>query len=846
MVVTSSAEPTRRKPVRKIGTMVLVSAVCGVLVAGLLLPVASLVGLSTRNLAAGFENLPLELDREPFPQRTTVLDSKGDVLAYFYNQNRKDVPLKRVAPVMQRAIIAIEDSRYYEHGAIDVRGTLRAFVNNAAADGSTQGGSSITQQLVKQILVTQADNDAERAAAIETTYARKLRELQYALAYEREYSKKKILESYLNIAYFGDGAYGIQEAAQHYFSVDADELDLRQSAMIAGLVKNPTAYDPTRFPDEALTRRNIVLARMAELGLIGQRRANRTIRSGLGLDLNLRPNGCVSTKAPFFCLYVQNYLLEEEALGATAAERQRTLNEGGLTISTTLDLAFQRAANAAVRERVDATDQAVASMAMVQPGTGEVRAIAQSRPVGAKRRAGQTYLNYSVPKEYGNANGFQPGSTMKLFVVAAALEQGLPLSTSFSTASPYQLPSGTTYEDCNGDPWSGSADVSNSTGDGTFDMTTGTQQSVNIYFMKLEELTGMCKPVTLARKMGLDIPEDGEVPSFALGVADASPVAMASAYATFAARGIHCSPHPVTEVRDREGDVLVAYTGDCRRLLKEASADAINQILRGVQETGFGVGNQLSVPSAAKTGTTQSNVAVWYAGYTKTMANAAVIAGVQPDGDPTTLVGKTLNGTTLGFDSVSGSGLAGPMWASAMRRIEDRLPDRSFPAPDTSKLGGATTQVPSTGGLSITDAQATLEAAGFSTVVGGYVDSSYPSGTVAYTSPSAYAEGYEGQVVTIYQSTGYVPPPPDDSSGDDDSDDAGDSAGGGDSGDGNDGDSGNGNDGDSGNSGNGNDGDSGNSGDDGDSGNSGGGDDGTTGGDGANDGDGANNGGGDD
>jgi membrane peptidoglycan carboxypeptidase len=165
--------------------MILVSGMCGVLVAGLLLPIASLVGLTTRNISAGFQSLPLELDSEPTPQRTTVLDRNGNVLAYFYKQNRVDVPLSKVAPVMQQAIIAIEDSRFYEHGALDVRGTVRAFINNAADDGSTQGGSSITQQLVKQILVTQAKTKAEARAAVETTYARKLRELQYALAYER-------------------------------------------------------------------------------------------------------------------------------------------------------------------------------------------------------------------------------------------------------------------------------------------------------------------------------------------------------------------------------------------------------------------------------------------------------------------------------------------------------------------------------------------------------------------------------------------------------------------------------------------------------------------------------------
>ena len=761
MVVPPAAQSPKRRPIRKIGAMLLVSAMCGVLVAGLLLPLASLIGLTTRNVAQGFQDLPLELDTEPTPQRTTVLDSNGNVLAYFYKQNREDVPLKKVAPIMQKAIIAIEDSRFYEHGAIDVRGTIRAFISNAA-DNATQGGSSITQQLVKQILVTQAKTREARAEAVAPTYARKLRELQYALAYEREYSKKKILESYLNIAYFGDGAYGIQEAAQHFFSVDADELDLRQSALIAGLVKNPSQYDPTRFPDAALDRRNTVLGRMADLGIIGQGQLERMLASGLGLKPNPRPNGCVSTEAPFFCLYVQNYLLQEPALGDTPEERQRTLEEGGLTITTTLDLKAQVAADKAVQETVYKDDLAIGAMAMVEPGTGEVRTIAQSRPIGTDKSKGQTYLNYSVPKLYGNANGFQPGSTFKLFVIAAALEMGLGPDVSFSTVEPYQLPSGTDYKDCDGNFWSGDHAVENSTGDqGIETMVTGTQQSINVYFMKLEQLTDMCRPVTLARDMGLQIPEDDEVPVFALGVSDASPLDMASAYATFAARGIFCEPHPVTSVLDHDGEVLVNYNGDCKRLLKANSADAINDILRGVQETGFGVGNQLDVPSAAKTGTSQAERTVWYVGYTPTLSTAATVAGVNRSGQPATLDYKTIGGRYITPDLASGSGFAGPMWAAAMREVKHLTPNRDFKEPNIQQLGELAVDVPPVGGLSVSDAQQTLKAAGFETVVGGYVDSEYAAGTVAYTSPGAYTEGYEGQVVTIYQSTGYVAPPPD-------------------------------------------------------------------------------------
>ncbi len=663
--------------------MVLVSAVCGVLVAGLLLPVASLVGLSARNVANGFENLPLDLEEEPTPQRTTVLDSRGRPLAYFYDQNRTDVPLEDVAPVMQQAILAIEDSRFYEHGAIDVRGTLRAFVNNAA-DGATQGGSSITQQLVKQILVTQAETPEQLDEATETSYSRKLRELQYAMAYEREYSKDQILESYLNIAYFGDSAYGIQEAAQHYFSVDAADLNVRQSATLAGLVQNPSAYNPTRFPDAATERRNIVLARMAQLDLIREQQAERIIGWGLGLDVTQLPNGCVSTRAPFFCTYAQNFLLADEALGETPQQRREMLDEGGLTISTTIDLRFQREADTSVSAAVYPTDKAIGALAMVEPRTGEVRAIAQSRPIGSDVRRGETYLNYVVADEYGDANGFQAGSTFKAFTLAEALRQGYPPDTSLNASPTLTMPSGA-FQTCDGfdtERWS----LANSTSSGYMSMYQATRESVNTYFAKLEELVGLCEAATLARAMGMDIPESDEVGPFTLGVTDVSPLEVAAAYATFPARGRFCEPHPISEVRDNSGAVINSWDGNCRRVMKRDVADTVNKILSGVQAPGgFGYSNaSLDIDSAAKTGTVSKNKAVWYAGYTPDLAAAAVLAGANRQGTQLTLVGQTVAGESLA--SASGSALAAPIWGDAMRVIQRWLPGRDFVRPDTSSF----------------------------------------------------------------------------------------------------------------------------------------------------------------
>src|SRR3954466_5358356 len=238
--------------------MVAVAAVLGVVVAGLAIPFAGIAGIGARNVARTMDNLPEELQTDELPQRTTILDANGNRLASYYDENRITVPLTGISRTMVKALVAIEDYRFYQHGALDLKGTLRALVTNQANSGVVQGGSSITQQMVKMTLLTQANTKAEQKAATDDTYARKLRELRYAIAFEQHYSKDWILERYLNIAYFGDGTYGVQSAARHYFNVNAKDLDLRQSAMLAGLVKNPTGYDPTNSPDKAIERRNVV------------------------------------------------------------------------------------------------------------------------------------------------------------------------------------------------------------------------------------------------------------------------------------------------------------------------------------------------------------------------------------------------------------------------------------------------------------------------------------------------------------------------------------------------------------------------------------------------------------
>jgi membrane peptidoglycan carboxypeptidase len=691
--------------------MLAVSVVLGVVVAGLAIPFAGLAGVGTQNLADQMKELPKELDTEELPQRSLILDADGDVLATIYEDggNRVNVPLRQMSRIMVKAIVAIEDYRFYQHGPLDVKGTLRALITNQANDGVVQGGSSITQQLVKLTLQQQADTPEEVEAAADDTYARKFNELRYAAALEDAHTKDWILERYLNTAYFGDGVYGIQMAAKHYFGVNASKLKAKQAAMLAGMVKNPTKYDPTNSPDEAERRRNVVLDRMAELNVISREKSEKLKEQDLGLDVQNTPNGCVSTKAPFFCDFVLDWLSKDPRLctpeqasdedGCTPEDRLRLLKTGGLTIRTTVDVDMQAVADNAVRGRVFQRDQAIGALAVVEPRTGDIKALAQSRPMGNKKREGETYINYVVPQKFGDSQCCQAGSTFKVFTLAAALEQGLPLSQTYNSPSPMTFDASEFATCPDSPPFGGTFETPNSTSSGLMNMYNGTRLSVNTFYMQLERETGVCAPYEMAKAMGVDLTSpNGDrngngielIPNFTLGVASASPLEMAEAYATFAARGLHCNSRPVTEILDSRQNVIREYQASCSQVMEESTADAVNDVLRGVIEGGFASAQALDQPAAGKTGTTNEGKSVWFVGYTPQLAAAAMIGGANQEGVPIGLAGQTIGGVYI--PSASGSGFAAPIWGEAMKAYDDFLPYEDFVYP--SSVPGAGQTVP--------------------------------------------------------------------------------------------------------------------------------------------------------
>jgi membrane peptidoglycan carboxypeptidase len=388
------------------------------------------------------------------------------------------------------------------------------------------------------------------------------------------------------------------------------------------------------------------------------------------------------------------YLMQDEQLGATRRARMNLIKNGGLTIKTTIDMNAQADADTAVADHVGAKDPAIGALAIVEPGTGAVKALAQSRPMGNKKKQGETYVNFTIPKEYGGANGFQPGSTFKAFTLATAIDQGIPLTQAFNSPSPMTFDQAD-FANCPGEgTFGGPYTANNSTGTGTFNMYSGTRNSINTYFLQLEEMTGVCAPYELAKKMGVRLtdPKAERYPSFTLGIADASPLEMAEAYATFAARGLHCDSRPVTQILDSDGNVLKDYDPTCTQVMQQSTADAVSDVLRGVLEgSGFAAAQALGVPAAGKTGTTNQQKAVWFVGYTPHLAAAATIAGITPAGQPDTLVGKTIDGSYI--YEASGSGFAAPIWGDALRPLTANGPYDDFVYP-TGVEGVGVTSVP--------------------------------------------------------------------------------------------------------------------------------------------------------
>ncbi|WP_277452917.1 transglycosylase domain-containing protein [Janibacter sp. DB-40] len=770
---------------RLLCAFVAVSVGIGLVGAGLVIPFAGASGNAAKATAQGFNNLDDEFTANPLAQQSKIFSADDKLLATPYDANRIVVPLEKIAPVMRKAQLAIEDSRFYEHGGIDVRGTSRALVSNLTSQ-STQGGSSITQQYVKMMLVEKAarnDNREAVAAATEQTYARKLQELKYALNVEKTHTKKQILGSYLNLAYYGDQAYGVEAASLHFFSKHAKDLGLAEAATLAGVVQSPSRLNARTNTEEVQQRRDVVIDRMVELGWATQEEGEKAKAKDLEDLLKIRQNEggtCSKASDPYFCNYVISYLRQMPELGPNPDARMQTINTAGLTIKTTLRRDWQKQLKENLTDRVPSgTERFGAAGAIVQPGTGKVRAIAQTSEYKVGMEQATTKYSeqaWSVPAQYGGTNGFAIGSTAKMYALVAALQKGKPMESTIDapagssatyTRDDFQKNCTTT------DPWT-VANAESAAG-GTMTMGEATKRSVNTAFAELASDIGSCSipkvmakmgltdgyglPYGLARGGGEKIKGRYAISNIVLGSDSTSPLQLASSYATLAADGEYCPPTPIESITRADGTKMKIAPPKCKQVIDKGIARGATQLLTNTMEDG-GTAAAMTLANgreaAAKTGTTDDNKQSWFAGFTPQLSTAIWV------GSPITE--HKMTNVSIGgqfYEKVYGGTMAGPIWTEIMNTASKGMERKSFKEPSEKIVEGDLRDIPDVVGEGPTQARAALEEAGFEVTEGGTVSSNQQAGSIAYTDPRD--EALEGSTVTMYISSGvapYTPPPP--------------------------------------------------------------------------------------
>ena len=759
---------------------VLMAGLGGLLAAGLVMPAVATTSAVTDQSARLFEDLPTDLIQVPLSEKSTVLAADGTVLATFYDQDRIIVTLPEVSIHMQNAVVATEDRRFFEHGGVDLKGMTRALITNFTNPGRREGGSTLTQQYVKNALIQAAltsDDPNARAAAIAAAresegiegYARKLQEAKVAVSLEDRMTKAQILEAYLNIAQFGLSVYGVEAAAQRYFSVAAKDLNYLQAATIAGITKAPGEFDPERNPESSQERRNLVLGLMLNEGYITQAEHDAGVATPLVDTLAIGQSrlGCMTANAVanagYFCDYVTKVIAQNPAFGETPAIRRHLLYRGGLTIRTTLDPRLQQAADDEVKAGIPVADPSgvASAISVVEPGTGKILAMAQNRIYNSAATAGpgETAVNYNTDSAYGSSKGFAPGSTFKPFTLAQWLKEGHSLSENLDARlRTYQM---SEFRASCSNIGGGEYKFGNAEGEGgVMTVLDATKNSVNSGYIEMASQLDLCGILETAKSLGIHQANGADfqiVPANVLGSDSVAPLTMASAFAAFAANGNYCEPIAITSVQDSNGAEIPVPQANCRQALSPEIASAMSFALGNVWEgTGRKVGGLPDRPSAGKTGTTSRNEYTWFAGFTPQIASVVWVGfteGVIP------VQNMTINGQFV--KNAYGSTIALPTWKRFMLRAHEGLPVVGFPTPGRNQIEGVRVTVPNVGGRSAGDARAILQGAGFTVRTADVHEySGYPAGTIARTEPGGGASVTRGSVITLIPSLGAAPAPP--------------------------------------------------------------------------------------
>ncbi|WP_421778120.1 transglycosylase domain-containing protein [Gardnerella sp. KA00747] len=659
----------------------------------------------------------IDFDVTALPQKSRLYASDGKtIIATFYAQNRTVVPLRNISQYMQRAMVAREDRRFFEHSGVDVQGVMRAFVQTFVKKGDMQGGSSLTQQYVKNVLMIKARENNDPLAeyhASEGTIARKLREMLIAIQMEKKYSKLEILQGYLNIAQFGsNNLYGVETAAHRYFNTSAAKLNLVQSATIAAITKNPSRYDPSVESNqpESEKQRNIVLDLMLRQGFITKQQHDEAVATPLKKTLNVQSDvshiGCQAAgDAAFFCDYVTKKILHSREFGKTADAREKLLTEGGLDIYTTMDLRASKAAMKAARDTIPVNDKSgfEVSIAAIKPGTGEVLAFGSNRIYDATDAARldptHTALNYAVDERDGGGLGWQIGSTWKPINLVAWLLAGKSINQPIRTTTLYN----NSDFNCSKFRGIGSWALQNAMG-GTVNPETplmGLVHSHNTTQASIAQQVKLCSIADAARVLGYHNSPIGQEsvyssnsfnPPMTIGAVQASPLTVANVYATLGADGVACDPIAIKRVVDKNGKRLKVPSAHCHQAIPKGIAQTVAYALNQgvVRPDGMAHTAQLDGgrKTFAKTGTNERFYMTTAGFVPHQIASFVAIGNAESQ---KSFNGATINGRTMA--AWYGVLIATPAWKQFMNDYlkAANIPiDNDYGNPDPKYTAGGT------------------------------------------------------------------------------------------------------------------------------------------------------------
>ena len=746
---------------KSLANLVAATTVAGVAGALALAPLAGISGVGVTRTNEAMQSSLSDITYGNTPGVTTVTDATGQPMAWLYDQRRHEVTGDQISQSMKDAIVAIEDHRFYEHDGVDIQGTARAMVTNLLAGGVEQGASTLNQQYIKNYLLhIEAETPEEQAAAVEQSVPRKLREMRLAADLDRDLSKDEILTGYLNLVPFGNRSYGVEAAARTYFGVSAAELTPPQAALLAGMVQSSEGLNPYTNPEGATARRDSVLRAMATHGYLTPEDAEAFVAEPLGIldSPATLPNGCIAAgDRGFFCDYALTYL---DSKGLSREQ----LQEGGYTVTTTLDPQTQDAARAAAARNVDPLAPGVAEVLnVVEPGrdSRDILAMASSRNYGLNLENGETVL-----PQPSSLVGNGAGSVFKVFTAAAAIDRGIGLETELDVPDRYEARGLGTggAEDCPPDTYC----VENA-GDYQPKMTLreALAYSPNTTFIQLIEQVGVPAVVDMSVKLGLrsyDQPgtHDGErsiaeymkaanLGSYTLGPTPVNPLELSNVGATLASGGRWCEPNPIAKVTDRSGQEVFLERPDCEDVLDQGVADAlaagmadditIGTGARAADVTGW------SGQAAAKTGTTESHLSSAFLGFNSGFAAAPYIYNDGTSSSPlcTSPVRQCDEGNLFGGREAAES------WFQTANLVPAAVNGTLPSVDERHELGTTHAILAEVVGMTEADARRTLEEAGYRVDVRS-TSGAQPRGRVERAIPDGLLQ--PGGTVTLEVSTG--------------------------------------------------------------------------------------------